>query len=88
MSKRYVTQRDPDGTWSVRDCDTNATAVLAGVLLAGMSEQRAVAAIRNFGMLGLADYHSPLPRERVDNDVTSEAVSGTSLLKFDLSDFD
>ena len=41
MSVRYVTQRDPDGTWSVREVASNRPAVLQGTPQLGLTEDRA-----------------------------------------------
>ena len=38
---RYVTQRDPDGTWSVRESDTQAPANDRGVPLVALNEKLA-----------------------------------------------
>ena len=38
---RYVTQRDPDGGWSVRDSETGVVAVVAGVRQVGLTEAMA-----------------------------------------------
>jgi len=38
---RYVTQRDPDGCWSVRDSETGVVAVVAGVRQLGLTEAMA-----------------------------------------------
>ena len=38
---RYVTQRDPDDGWSVRDSDTGLVAVVGGVRQAGLTEAMA-----------------------------------------------
>jgi hypothetical protein len=43
MTYRYVTQRDLDGTWSVREVATNSRAIYRGKILAGLAEN--VAAI-------------------------------------------
>ena len=39
---RYVTQRDPDGTWSVRERDTQRPAVQRDVAMIGLTEKLAV----------------------------------------------
>ena len=38
MHQRYVTQRDPDGKWSVREVANNIRAIYRGRLLAGLTE--------------------------------------------------
>jgi hypothetical protein len=38
---RYVTQRDPDGRWSVRESDTHMPAEDRGVPLVGLNEKLA-----------------------------------------------
>jgi len=49
-SMRYVTQRDADGTWSVRARDTNKIAVRGSVKLAGLSEKLAALHARRLNM--------------------------------------
>ena len=39
MTYRYVTQRDLDGTWSVREVANNGRAIYRGKLLAGLTEK-------------------------------------------------
>jgi len=39
---RYLTQRDPDGTWSVCERDSNRSAIYMGVAMAGLTEKLAV----------------------------------------------
>jgi hypothetical protein len=39
MTYRYVTQRDLDGTWSVREVGTKCRAIYRGKVLAGLSEK-------------------------------------------------
>ena len=45
---RYVTQRDPDGTWSVRERDTQRPAIQRGVAMIGLTEKLAVLNARRF----------------------------------------
>jgi hypothetical protein len=42
MLARYVVQRDPDGTWSVRETSTNTPAIVNSELQVGLTEARAV----------------------------------------------
>ena len=41
MTFRYVSQRDLDGTWSVREIATNVRAIYRGKILAGLNEMAA-----------------------------------------------
>jgi len=55
MAFQFVVQRDPDGTWSVRERATNARAVHRGKLLSGLSES---AAVKHARRLNLPDLGS------------------------------
>ena len=48
MCHRYLAKRDLNGTWSVREADTNYLAISIGRRLAGMTEQNAVLTAREF----------------------------------------
>ena len=50
---RYLTQRDPDGTWSVREADTNVPAVDMGKVMVGLTEQSAALTAQKFNSWGL-----------------------------------
>ena len=50
---RYVTQRDPDGTWSVREADTNAPAIDMGKVMVGLTENAAGLTAQKFNNWGL-----------------------------------
>ena len=60
---RYVTQRDPDATWSVREADTNVPAIDMGNVMVGLTEQAAALAARKFNNWGLvrANATPPIP---------------------------
>ena len=60
---RYVTQRDPDGTWSVREADTNCPAVDMGKVMVGLTEKTASLNAQKFNNWGLLRMNasSPLP---------------------------
>jgi len=47
MIYRFVTQRDLDGTWSVREVANNSRAICRGKLLAGLTEKVAALNARN-----------------------------------------
>ena len=51
MHQRYLAQRDPDGTWSVRELETNCPAVLLNQLMVGMTEMEAVLTVRKLHAL-------------------------------------
>ena len=50
---RYVTQRDPDATWSVREADTNVPAIDMGKVMVGLTEHAAALTARKFNNWGL-----------------------------------
>lgn len=50
---RYITQRDADNSWSVREAETNVPAVDMGRVMAGMTETAASLAARKFNNWGL-----------------------------------
>jgi hypothetical protein len=58
---RYVTQRDPDATWSVREAETNVPAVDMGKVLVGLTEQAAALAARKFNNWGLVRTNATPP---------------------------
>ena len=58
---RYVTQRDPDASWSVRDADTNVPAIDRGKVMVGLTEHAAVLAARKFNNWGLVRVHATPP---------------------------
>jgi hypothetical protein len=55
MSYRYVTQRDFDSTWSVREVATNNRAVYRGQVLAGLTEAVAALNVRKLNDLSSLD---------------------------------
>jgi len=62
MSQRYVTQRDPDGTWSVREAGTNCPAIDMGKVMAGLDESAAVLTARRFNNWGLVRISDTSPQ--------------------------
>jgi hypothetical protein len=60
MTFQFVVQRDPDGTWSVRERETNARAIDRGMNLSGLSES---AAVQRAQKLNAHDRSLGLPRE-------------------------
>jgi len=61
MSYRYVTQRDIDGTWSVREVVTNIRAIYRGKILAGLNEKAAALLARRLNDSRIADYSPTSP---------------------------
>jgi hypothetical protein len=81
MSYRYVTQRDLDGTWSVREAASDNIVVLLGATQVGLSED--IAAIRtrklNAGFIQ-ADTHLCLKELPLESNEMTTPLSATEVL--------
>ena len=53
--QQYVRQRDFDGSWSVRELETNCPAILMGRLMVGMTEEDAVLHLRKVNATSSAE---------------------------------
>ena len=62
--QRYVAQHDPDGTWSVRELESNCPAIILSRLMVAMTEMDAVLTVRKLHASGIFQgphYAKPIP---------------------------
>jgi hypothetical protein len=60
--QQYVRQRDVDGSWSVRELETNCPAILMGRLMLGLTEEDAVLHLRKFNASNGPEARDPASR--------------------------